>query len=662
MSKINVLGNEISDLIAAGEVVERPASVVKELVENSIDAGSTKITIEIREGGIEYIRVTDNGCGMSCEDAKKAFLKHATSKISQKDDLFSIHTLGFRGEALAAISAVSKVSLKTKEAASVSGYAIEVEGGKIESEYEIGTSDGTTFEVRNLFFNTPARLKFVKSEAAERAIINALVEKLAISHSNISFTYITNGVTRFFTQGNGNLRDAVFSVFGQETVSDLSEVKYSSDKINVSGFTGRPLANKANRNFQIFFVNGRLVKSKILQQSLEVSYRNSMLVGRYPICILFIDIDTSSIDVNVHPSKLEIKFSDEKTVAEAVSAAIRESLSKESGIYSINIEKKDSKQEIQAENQSINESLEKYSNEKTKDKEVTYSNNAKPEPEYVQTVKKIKDWEIIGYKRVESFESPKNSIKENKQSFSDYTYRQSESTPKPVTGGELRSDPIGAMEIIRKYAEQNLPNVNVSEIEEDLKLINDKKAEYKFIGEAFSSYIIVEENEELIFIDKHALHERMIFEKLKKHEHIEVQTLLAPRLINLGDSISETLLANKDKLKTIGFDIEDFGGSIMIREIPVITEAADIESLLNSFGEELNIKSNIGDEVLDSFLYTIACKAAIKSGWKTSEAELRSIVDDYMNNRNNLKYCPHGRPIVFTLSKKAMEKQFKRIV
>ena len=332
MNRIKILDNDISGLIAAGEVVERPASVVKELIENSIDSGASKISVEIAGSGIEYIRVTDNGCGMSSYDAKIAFQKHATSKISSKDDLYSINTLGFRGEALAAISAVSKIKLITKEQDSIAGYYIDIEGGVILDEGEIGAADGTTIEVRDIFYNTPARLKFIKSEQTERSVISGLIEKLAISHTDISFSFIINGAQRFFTSGNGNLENTLYSVFGSELSSDMIPVDYSDSGIIINGFIGRPLATRPNRNLQMFFVNGRLIKSKILQQALELSYKNSMLVGRYPVCALLLRINSSEIDVNVHPSKLEIKFSNEKTVAEVVSSGVREALASESGL------------------------------------------------------------------------------------------------------------------------------------------------------------------------------------------------------------------------------------------------------------------------------------------------------------------------------------------
>lgn len=677
MNKIKILGNEISDLIAAGEVVERPASVVKELVENSIDAGAKKITIEIKGNGTECIRVTDNGCGMSKEDAKTAFYKHATSKISSKSDLYSIKTLGFRGEALAAISAVSKINLKTKESNSVSGYFVLLEGGTMIDEGEIGTADGTVIEVSQLFYNTPARLKFIKSEQSERAVITSLVEKLAISNTDISFTYTVNGNPRFITSGNGKLADAVYSVFGTDLADDMIPVQCEEAGISVCGLTGKPLANKPNRNYQLFFVNGRLVRSKTLQQSLEMSYKNSMMVGRYPVCALFININTTDIDVNVHPSKLEIKFSDDKLVYNVLSKGVRAALSSESGVYKINIDNK------KTDNTPSLSSQDAEPYQHIASAPIIFD---KPEPEVkqIKDVKKINDWEITTYTTTNPV---KSSARSNPSVYKD-------NNPIRSTSGILQSDPLHSMAVIKQFVDKNNLDIDAEQISKAVlskELLSQNEAEivktdveqkdepklaetgeipiieqdvplYNFVGEAFGTYIIIEMGEELIFIDKHALHERMIFEKIRSTDFVEVQTLLVPKLLFLSEADSAVLLENKDELKKIGFDYEDFGGSLMLREIPVVLETADTEVLLTEIASELRVKQTVGTDLLDKFLYSIACKAAIKSGDRSSEKELRSLIDEYLKKRSTLKYCPHGRPIVFSLTKKAIEKQFKRIV
>lgn len=659
MNRINLLGTEISDLIAAGEVVERPASVVKELVENSIDAGAKKITVEIVGNATEYIRVTDDGCGMSPEDAKLAFMKHATSKISSKDDLFSINTLGFRGEALAAISSVSKVSLKTKEQVSVAGYSVEIEGGIIVSEGETAASDGTSIIIKDLFYNTPARLKFVKSEQAERSAITGLIEKLAISHTDIAFSYIINGTQRFYTSGNGQLENAVYSVFGQELASDMISVDLSDAGISVSGFIGRPLATRPNRNFQMFFVNGRLVKSKTLQQSFEAAYRNSMLVGRYPVCALMVDINPSEIDVNVHPSKLEIKFANEKVISNIVSAAVREALASESGIYPIKLTTPNST--YIPYSQLGHDSSEEISNSKV-----------------VDEIKNINNWEITTFKNSSEKSSTYNTY---------YGNNSINNSSIKVNNNEklqMRSDPSEAISRIKEYVEKNNIDIDPVKITQffdnnnteksynipdslkhddlDLSLTETEPLQYKLIGEVFNTYIIVELPEEIMFLDKHALHERMIFEKLRSSDFIEVQTLLIPKLVFLADSDRIILLENKEILKRIGFDIDDLDGTLILREIPTVIEEEDSEVLLTEIASDIKLKTYAGKELLDKFLYTISCKAAIKSGKHSSDFELRGLIEEYLKNRNSLKYCPHGRPIVFLLTKNAIEKQFRRIV
>lgn len=664
MNKINILGNEISDLIAAGEVVERPASVVKELVENSIDAGANKITVEIVGNGTEYIRVTDDGCGMSPEDAKLAFLKHATSKISSKDDLYAIHTLGFRGEALAAISSVSKISMKTKEHESVAGYCVEIEGGTILSEGEAAASDGTSIIIRDLFYNTPARLKFIKSEQSERAAITALIEKLAISHTNIAFSYIINRTQRFYTSGNSQLENAVYSVFGQDLASDMISVDLNDSGISVSGLIGRPLATRPNRNLQMFFVNGRLVKSKTLQQGFESAYRNSMLVGRYPVCALMININSSEIDVNVHPSKLEIKFSNEKIVAQVISAAVREALSLESGIYPIKFA------QINNKDTSFSRLPEELHGQISASKEV-------------DEVRHVNNWEITTFKdsSKKSF-NYSNAIQDNSSCNS-----SSKSDINNNLKLEMRSDPLEAISRIKEYVEKNNIDIDPAKISQfinndsqkqqntidsifktqkndkiDLSLPINELVQYKLIGEVFNTYIIIELSEEIMFLDKHALHERMIFEKLRTSNFIEVQTLLMPKLIYISDSDRITLLDNKELLKKIGFDIDDLDGTLIIREIPTVIEEEDVEVILTEIASDIKLKTYSGQELLDKFLYTISCKAAIKSGKRSSDFELKGLIDEYLKNRNSLKYCPHGRPIVFILTKNAIEKQFKRIV
>ena len=511
-------------------------------------------------------------------------------------------------------------------------------------------------------------MKFIKSEQSERAAITALIEKLAISHTNIAFSYIINRTQRFYTSGNSQLENAVYSVFGQDLASDMISVDLNDSGISVSGLIGRPLATRPNRNLQMFFVNGRLVKSKTLQQSFESAYRNSMLVGRYPVCALMININSSEIDVNVHPSKLEIKFSNEKIVAQVISAAVREALSLESGIYPIKFA------QINNKDTSFSRLPEELHGQISASKEV-------------DEVRHVNNWEITTFKdsSKKSF-NYSNAIQDNSSCNS-----SSKSDINNNLKLEMRSDPLEAISRIKEYVEKNNIDIDPAKISQfinndsqkqqntqqntidsifktqkndkiDLSLPINELVQYKLIGEVFSTYIIIELSEEIMFLDKHALHERMIFEKLRASNFIEVQTLLMPKLIYISDSDRITLLDNKELLKKIGFDIDDLDGTLIIREIPTVIEEEDVEVILTEIASDIKLKTYAGQELLDKFLYTISCKAAIKSGKRSSDFELKGLIDEYLNNRNSLKYCPHGRPIVFILTKNAIEKQFKRIV
>lgn len=628
---IHVLDSNVSNLIAAGEVVERPASVVKELVENSIDAGADVINIEIEDGGKKLIRISDNGCGMSSEDAELCFVKHATSKIVDKDDLFHIKTLGFRGEALAAISAVSVIDMTTKTENSLCGYQYHVVSGQIVKTEEIGCIRGTTIAVQNLFYNTPARLKFLKSVHTETGNITALVTKLVLSHPNISFTLVVNGREQLFTSGNGQLKDTVFAVYGKSYTENLLEVNYQDERYKINGFVGSPLFNKPNRNWQLFYVNNRIVKSKVLQNTLENSFRNSMLISRYPVCVLFFSVNVEDVDVNVHPSKLEVKFSDEKSIGSALFSAIQKSLMYDSGIAKMNIV--DAHQTVEK----IREDL--FTQEEIKlvappPVEVIQHQEIKP--------KQINGWMITPSKEVSPNDKTVKDLKTYTQ-LSDYF----EEKPLKVASPMLEILPF------REKDGQIEKSVGAESTytEEDFVLI----------GEAFHSFIIIQKGEDILFIDKHALHERMLFEKLKT-EKIESQILLSPLIMDFGPDENSLLIQHADELSTSGFDIEDFGGSIIVRCIPQILENRDVESVLQAYVDDCLSLKGEKNEVVDEFLHTVACKAAVKSGMQTSLYELENLIKKYFQKEKSLKYCPHGRPITFALSKKEIEKQFKRIV
>lgn len=687
MPEIRLLDSSVINLIAAGEVVDRPASAVKEMVENAIDAGAKHITVEIRRGGLEMIRISDDGCGMSSDNARRAFLKHSTSKISSEEDLGNISTLGFRGEALAAISAVSKVTLTTKEIGETAGTKFEVCEGKIESEEECGCPEGSCFTVRDLFFNTPARLKFMKSEPAEAGAVQSVMERLALSHPQISFRFSVNGTDRFQTPGRGDLVEAVFSVFGKEFAEMSLATDVTTGGVRVRGLVGKPIYSKANRSRQIFFLNGRYIRSPILSGGLENAYHNKMLIGRVPVCVLFVELPLSQVDVNVHPSKLEVKFADENAVAYAVRKAAEQALASDNGIVEMR----------------MTESV-RTTSVKPPVKKIPYSVNlpvselplakaASPASE-----KRSETMQIKASSAQSEFlktESKKTEVPVEKSGWTITAPIHTSASVPPVAPKSPASPIIAVHDVASSPARQttsvNTPTIIISpnskpkrieesatqKIGEPLRLPTEKSStttafsvsqeepilfhteqQFRLIGEAFDCYILVEKGEDVLVIDKHALHERMNFERLRKSE-IPSQSLLQPIVFHLGIDENRILVENADFLARFGFILESFGDDLLIREIPAIVDPQMAEPLLQQFAESLAIGKD--DSLMDQFYYDIACKASIRSGSKTTRPELEGLVAEYFRWEKELQYCPHGRPIVFSLTKKSIEKQFKRL-
>jgi len=609
MQKIRILDKEIAGLIAAGEVIERPLSVVKELVENAIDANSTKIIVEIKKGGISYIKVSDNGSGMSKEDAENAFYKHATSKLFEKNDLFNIKTLGFRGEALSSISMCSKVELITKEKDNLNAWKLNVIDGLVTDCTETGSVDGSIFIVRDLFYNIPVRLKFLKSEMAETAMITNLIERLAISCPHISFTYKIDEKEQFFTSGNNELKDVIYNIFGEEFVNNMLKVEYIQDNIKVYGFTGKPLYNKANRNYQLFYVNNRFIKTPIIQYALENAYKSSIMTKRYPIAVLFIEIPYNDVDINVHPNKMEIKFFNEKSVFNNVNTAINNSFLFDNKPVEINITDK----------AAIIDKLINDINDINNKKEVY--------PE--QNEKIYDDWKIVNNNTVsyDFYVSEDDNVEETEIN-----------APIVFIKNDVKNEEFKQIDIV-----------------EDVSV--------KVVGEVYSSYIICERTDEMLIIDKHALHERIIYEKLITGKEINSQTLLTPIIINLGHLEKSALMTVREQINKIGIIFEDFGSAdIIIRSIPQILNINDTEELLEEFSKILLSSKNQADVLLNKFYYDIACKSAIKAGKSSSLEELNILINEYLKNADSLKYCPHGRPIILNITKKSLEKHFKRIV
>ena len=623
MARINVLPKEIYQLIAAGEVVERPSSVVKEMIENSLDAGAKNITLEIKNGGSTYIRITDDGCGIERDDVRKVFVSHATSKISQKDDLNSIGTLGFRGEAMASISAVSKVELLTKAQNEEIGTRYEIEGGQEIEFDDAGCPNGTTIVVRDIFFNTPARMKFLKKDVTEGNQVAAIVDRMAISHPEISFRFIRDGKQMLITSGNGDLKSTIYSVLGKEISDSLMSVDYFYDNMRLSGFVSKPTASRKSRAMQFFYINNRVVKSKTAMAALEQAYKNTIMVGRFPACVLNIELNPAQVDVNVHPAKTEVRFANEKPVFDLVYYGVKTAIENDTTVKEIQFK----------ENTGFSSSPNIIFNSARQ--ESTYQSKfeffkKKDEPP-VQQVIKTKPSE--DFWRVEA--------------------------PKPIYEITEKEDVI-------EKSETTLPKAE--EIPQEEVVIKDEKdyeniiPNFKLIGEAFKTYLIVEIENELYFIDKHAGHERMNYEKFKAQATVETQMLLAPVAVNLTKDEFIAVSENMELIKSCGFELEEFGESqIIVRAIPSLVDNDDVKDLMLEIAQKLlDHKTDIIPDKIDWIYHSASCRGAVKAGDYTSRQEQEMFIKKLLS-MPNIRFCPHGRPVFIKMSKYDIEKQFGRV-
>lgn len=655
MPKIRVLERDIANKIAAGEVVERPGSVVKELVENAMDAGAEHITVEIKNGGVSYIRVTDDGCGMNREDAKNCFLRHATSKIRDISDLYAIETLGFRGEALAAISSVSRIELITSDGAS--GTRLYLEGGEEKECDDTGAPQGTTIIVQDLFFNTPARMKFLKTDRSEGSFIAALMDRLAISNPQIAFRLIQDGKATLSTDGNGKLIDVIYAVMGRDVTKGMLQVDSSVQQVRVYGYTAIPTVTKNNRNSQLCYINGRLVRSQTVFAAIDQAYRNDLFHGRHAVCVLKLNLPYGLVDVNVHPSKMEVKFSNEKLIFEAVYYAIKNALNKQTMQMAGETKKPTEK--------FVSEPAESKPTVTVQPKVATPSVSM-PKP--------------ASFNAVTVFEKAEPLLPEKKPQPRDEAPQPAPPAPKVprdrlmMDVGVFRETPhadddddrIVTLPPKPPKEPQNvsMAQVTVSDrVQQETKL--EKEIPYRFIGEVFRSYLLVESGEALYLIDKHAAHERMIFEKLLKENATKPrdrQQMLVPEQIALAPDEITFALEHKDEFEKIGFEIDAFGDrQIILRSRPVCIA---YESSSDAFAEILNDWMRGGKtewtERENRALKTVACKAAIKAGNVNDSEELKALVSKLIRD-DEIHQCPHGRPIMITYEKKTIEKAFKRI-
>ncbi len=688
MPKVQVLDKELSELIAAGEVIERPCSVIKELVENSIDSGAKTITVEIKRGGISYIRITDNGCAMSHEDVPTAFLRHATSKLKNKDDLSRIMTLGFRGEALASISAVARCEVLTKPAGEMMGTHYVIEGTEERLYEKTGCPDGTTIIIRDIFYNVPARLKFLKKDQYEGNAIASIITKIAVSHPDISFRFIRDNRQELFTPGDGKLYSALYSVFGKEFAASLLEVSYSLNGIRIYGYTVKPLWGRKNRTMQHFFVNGRYIRSLTCMSSLEEAYRNTIMEGKFPACVIFMEVPPDTVDVNVHPAKTEIRFSDDKRIYDAVYFAVRNAIlqdqkpaelkmpehKKTEADYAMPVFKDPPKPvqtvisdtsvsklsdsaviKEQPSRQQFTTAEDMYkSNTRLTDVPVKisgYSDNRRSEQSEEHTAEKV----ILPWEKPAAPKPKPSDVSEHIQSgYSEKNTSDNDCIDNIAPQPKQEFKYIDSSQLVKK--EQETP---VQREEPPAQEIF-----FRLIGEAFKNYAIAEVEDGILVVDKHAAHERIRFERLRTgKEDLSAQMLLAPEELILDYSEYDALSKNIKLCFDCGFEIELLKAPrVLVKGIPSVLDKNSASDIVTELAQ--NFAAHRHDplpEILDDMYHTMACRGAIKANDITSPEELKSLIKQILADER-IRYCPHGRPVMFKLTKKELEKQFRRIV
>lgn len=703
MGVINVLDKHIAELIAAGEVVERPSSVIKELVENSIDAGAKNITVEIKNGGTTFMRVADDGCGIYRDDIKKAFLRHATSKVKTANDLDMISTLGFRGEALASISAVSRLQVITKNENEEIGSCYEIEGGDEISLEEAGCPTGTTFVIRDLFYNIPARSKFLKKDVAEGNAVSALMDKIVLSHPEVAFTFIRDGKQVLRTFGDGKLLSAIYSVFGKDFAKGLIPVDYTLDSVTVKGYISKPINSRPNRNMQNFFINGRFVKTRTGMAALEEAYKGSIMVGKFPSAVLQLTVPYEIIDVNVHPAKIEVRFINERPVFDAIYHAVKTALQQGDERKQVHFKENTAFNEIKKVNpfnnaQAVFAKAENTPAEKPIkpiERIEPVLKNSEPKPynpfdELDLKGEKPKSVSIDNLKMSDSSNPfniyskqaiKRNSELENKKAeFSKQKLekaeqlilkatQQEESLPKQeITVDDLTAESTETPIETEVSKEEVKPLKEISENKTDnndaLTELPKEQTKLRFLGEAFNTYIIVEKNDnEVLIIDKHAAHERIIYEKLKADSgSANVQYLLTPITVTLDKIDYDAAVSNLDMFEKCSFDVEDFGnGTLLVRSAPQYLAATEIADCITEMsGYIASGKKDIYTEKMDWFYHNVSCRSAIKAGNKSTVQELMDIAWTLEKNPQ-IKYCPHGRPICIVMTKYEIEKQFGRL-
>ena len=672
MAKIHVLDNGTIDKIAAGEVVERPASVIKELVENAIDAGATAVTVEIKEGGIEFIRVTDNGAGIEKSEVRNAFMRHATSKITQVSDLLKLHSLGFRGEALSSIAAVSKVELITKTKEDMTGIRYCLEGAQEVSYEEIGAPEGTTFIVRNLFFNTPVRRKFLKTAMTEGSYVTDLLEHLALSRPDISIKYVLNGQTKFFTNGDGDLKAIIYRIYGRDIANEMIPFQTVEEDLVLEGFLGKPVLNRANRNFENYFVNSRYIRNKLVSKAIEEGYQSYMMQHRYPFCVIHITVPPENVDVNVHPNKMEVRFANQNAVYEKIASNIAQFLANQEMIPEAapgkdKVLKPEAEPKVQAP--------------EPFEKERIQNNLLREESSYNHEGKAAKHEEVgqflynnkVAYYNKEEAAPQKEQVISPKEQDDFFVDNRIKEEPKPdmnsllhkILGTDKPSEPsnlgvIKAKEqiIIEKPEQLNFFDEKI--------LTREAKQEYRIVGQVFDTYWIIEYRDKMLMIDQHAAHEKVKYEQILKrvaNQDTLTQTLTPPIIISVTAKEADVLHNYGKYFAELGFEIEDFGmNAYAIRGVPFDLFSYDMKELFEEILTELSESPVKGvPQIIREKIASMACKAAVKGNNALTYEEADKLIEQLLELDNPYN-CPHGRPTIITMSKYEIEKKFKRIV
>lgn len=664
MPEIHVLDQSTINQIAAGEVIERPASVVKELLENAIDAKASAVTVEIKEGGIGFIRITDNGCGIDKNDVKVAFLRHSTSKIKTAEDLLTVSSLGFRGEALSSIAAVGQVELITKTKSNLTGVRYIIEGGQEKELSEIGVPDGTTFIVRNLFFNTPARRKFLKSPMTEGGYISDIVERIAISHPEVSLRFIVNGQNKLHTSGNGNIKDVIYNIYGRDIASNLLEIKNENDYIKVKGFIGKPVISRGNRNYENYFINGRYIRSNLISKAIEEAYKPFMMQHKYPFTVLHIEIDSELLDVNVHPTKMELRFRNQEQIYPYVLKLVGDTISGRELIpESVCDDEKTQNEKIRNE---------------VKEQKKLVAYKPLPEPFEIGRQKKIAETEGQTKRNISKpFEIPvktkESVVREDRTPTTIYNKTPKQAEEYPI---ELENRKEIISEEIKEEIEEEIEVIEETKVEikpEQMTLFDDKllsksaREKHILVGQVFDTYWIVQYGDKMFIIDQHAAHEKVLYERTlaRYKERKAVSQGINPPII-LTLNMGEEALLNKymDIFTGFGYEIEHFGGKeYAVRAVPYDLYSISKEELLMEILDNLSDETagRTTPELITEKIASMSCKAAVKGNNKLSDAEANELIDELLTLENPYN-CPHGRPTIISMSKYELEKKFKRVL